>query len=128
VAAFDEVDDARAVAALLAAPPLVAWLGALAEPARGGYRRHLAWTVALLPFPRDWPVARARLAPLVDAAASARTRAVLDLYGLTAACVAPLLAWDAATAPRAEPRAEPRAVREHPPAFAVRRRARTPHA
>jgi hypothetical protein len=78
-------------------------------------------------------VARARLAPLVDAAASVLTRAVLDLYGLTAACVAPLLAWDAATAPRAapraEPRAEPHAVREHhPPAFAVRRRARTPHA
>ena len=55
-------------AALLNSPLAAAWLGAIAEPARGGYKRFLAWTVALLPLPRDWPRARAILAPLADRA------------------------------------------------------------
>jgi hypothetical protein len=114
VAAFDDPLDARAVAALLAAPPIVAWLGALAEPARGGYRRHLAWTVALLPLPRHWARARLRLAPLVGATPEALTRAVADAYELPPATLAPLLAWDAATAPPARRQAAvaPAAVHE----------------
>ena len=44
--------------------PLVgAWLGILAEPARGGFHRYLGWTLALLPLPRDWPAAVRLLAP-----------------------------------------------------------------
>ncbi len=44
--------DARRLTALLASPLADAWCSALAEPARGGYRRHLAWTLALFPVPR----------------------------------------------------------------------------
>jgi hypothetical protein len=54
--------DAPALAALLGSAVAAGWCAALAEPARGGYRRHLAWTVALLPVPRDWTRARALLA------------------------------------------------------------------
>jgi hypothetical protein len=93
-------DDALAVAALLNSSLAAAWLDALAEPARGGWHRYLAWTVSLLPIPTDWPRARSLLAPLAE-------RAVLgtppnDTELLDAACrayhlkhddVAPLLAW-----------------------------------
>ena len=93
-------DDALAFAALLNSSLAAAWLDALAEPARGGWHRYLAWTVALLPIPTDWPRARALLAPIAE-------RAVLgtppnDIELLDAACrayrlehddVAPLLAW-----------------------------------
>jgi methylase of polypeptide subunit release factors len=61
-------DDAHALAALLNGPVARAWLNAIAEPARGGYRRYLGWTVSLLPVPRDWPRARDILAPLGRAA------------------------------------------------------------
>ena len=57
-------DDAYAMSALLNSPLVGAWLNALGEPARGGYRRYLAWTVALLPIPRDWGHARRTLAPI----------------------------------------------------------------
>ncbi|MBI2795721.1 MAG: hypothetical protein HYX65_03330 [Gemmatimonadetes bacterium] len=56
--------DAAALAALLNSPLAAAWLSLVAEPARGAYRRYLGWTMALLPVPRDWPRARALLAPL----------------------------------------------------------------
>jgi hypothetical protein len=95
VAAFDDERDARAFACLLAAPPLIAWLGALAEPARGGFRRHLAWTVALLPVPHAWAAVRDRLADALDASPAARTVAVASAYGIPAHSLAPLLAWDA---------------------------------
>ncbi|HEU4628390.1 MAG TPA: N-6 DNA methylase [Gemmatimonadaceae bacterium] len=92
--------DALALAALLNAPLAAAWLALLAEPARGGYARHLAWTVALLPLPRDWPRARALLAPLAERAWGGEPppddelhAALLRAYGLDAALVAPLLAW-----------------------------------
>ena len=58
------LDDAYALCAWLNNPLAAAWLAALAEPARGGYRRLLGWTVSLLPLPRDWDRARDRLAPL----------------------------------------------------------------
>lgn len=56
--------DAAAFAALLNSPLATAWLDALAEPARGGFRRYLGWTVARLPMPQDWARARELLAPL----------------------------------------------------------------
>ena len=94
--------DAQALAALLNSTLAAAWLGALAEPARGGYRRYLAWTVALLPLPRDWPRARALLSPLAERAARGEEpaageldAAVLRAYRVRPADMAPLLAWHA---------------------------------
>ena len=115
VAAFDDERDARAFACLLAAPPLIAWLGALAEPARGGFRRHLAWTVALLPVPRAWNLVRDRLADAFETSPTARTAAVCSAYGIPAHALAPLLAWDAGLVRVAAPvdhEASARAVRE----------------
>ena len=117
VAAFDDVRDARAFAALLDAPPMIAWLGALAEPARGGFRRHLAWTLALLPTPRDWTGTRERLARTLDGAPGARTAAVCAAFGLRADELAPLLAWDAGMVPAA---ALPAPDSAHGPVLAVR--------
>ncbi len=97
-----DLRDALAVAAILNAPTLAAWLGALAEPARGGYARHLAWTVACLPMPADWARARDALAPLAERAWCGAPvdereldRVVLGAYGLADLDVAPLLAWAA---------------------------------
>ncbi|HEU4563200.1 MAG TPA: hypothetical protein VFS05_01080, partial [Gemmatimonadaceae bacterium] len=94
--------DALALAALLNSPLAAAWLGALAEPARGGYRRFLAWTVALLPIPRDWPYARAALLPLAERAIRGDAPSELELlegamraYRLRAVDVEALLAWHA---------------------------------
>ena len=56
--------DAFALSALLNSPLADAWIGAIAEPARGGYRRHFAWTMARLPVPDDWARARDVLSPL----------------------------------------------------------------
>lgn len=65
------VADAQAIATLLNSPLAAAWLRSIAEPARGGYRRLFAWTVALLPMPADWERARGILAPLAAAGAAA---------------------------------------------------------
>jgi hypothetical protein len=93
-------DDALAIAALLNSALAAAWLGAIAEPARGGWHRYLAWTVALLPLPHDWPRARALLAPIAERAimheppsAPALLEVVCAAYRLKQADVAPLLAW-----------------------------------
>ncbi|HNV74576.1 MAG TPA: hypothetical protein PKH96_07880 [Gemmatimonadaceae bacterium] len=64
VATCRDDTDAAALAALLNSPLAAAWLDALAEPARGGFRRYLGWTVARLPIPADWVRARELLAPL----------------------------------------------------------------
>jgi hypothetical protein len=100
VLACDHPDDALAIAALLTSPLAAAWLGAIAEPARGGWHRYLAWTVALLPLPHDWPRARSMLAPIaeraiLDDAPNALTllEAVCSAFRLAHADVAPLLAW-----------------------------------
>ncbi len=92
--------DAHALAALLNSTLAAAWLGVIAEPARGGYRRYLGWTCARLPLPREWPRAREALAPLGRAAQLGRTphemellEAVLDAFGLSHETVAPLLSW-----------------------------------
>ena len=86
----------------------------LAEPARGGFRRFLGWTVSALPVPRDWPRAVRLLHPFGNALARANrdepgevcagvTRspetlaaldaAVLQAYQLPASLLSPLLEW-----------------------------------
>ena len=92
--------DAQALAVLLNSGVAAAWLNVIAEPAANDYRRYLAWTVGLLPVPRDWSRARALLAPIERAAAAgappddeALTAAVADAYALPAADLQPLLTW-----------------------------------
>lgn len=95
-------DDALAAAALLNSAVVAAWLGALAEPARGGWRRYLGWTMSLLPVPRDWARAVHILAPLGDAAWRGAPPApdqlwdaVAEAYGVASARVRPLVEWHA---------------------------------
>jgi hypothetical protein len=92
--------DAHALAALFNGPVARAWLDALAEPARGGYRRYFGWTMSLLPLPADWSRAREILAPVGERARAgdrpteiALLDASLAAYGLDAEAVAPLVAW-----------------------------------
>lgn len=92
--------DALALAALLNSPLAAAFLNAIAEPARGGWHRYLAWTVELLPVPCEWPRARRILAPLAERALlgqppteSALLDAACRAYRLQHADVAPLVAW-----------------------------------
>jgi hypothetical protein len=92
--------DALAFAAILNSDIAAAWLGSIAEPARGRFYRFLGWTIARLPIPIDWPRARRILAPLADAArrgdpptTSTLHTAVIDAYNVSAVDVAPLLAW-----------------------------------
>ncbi|MDE3153224.1 MAG: N-6 DNA methylase [Gemmatimonadota bacterium] len=97
--------DARVLAAVLNSAIAAAWLHVLAEPARGGFRRYLGWTMARLPLPADWRRARRVLGPLVrefeerraleSPPAAALTDAVLDAYGVRHADLAPLFAWNA---------------------------------
>jgi hypothetical protein len=92
--------DAYTLTAILNSPLAAAYLHAVAEPARGGFRRFLGWSVALFPLPRNWTHARRRLAPLAEAASLGHPpppatlwNATLDAYQLDAADVAPLAAW-----------------------------------
>ncbi len=92
--------DALALAALFNSPVADAWVAALAEPARGGYRRHFAWTMARVPVPDDWARARDVLAPLgragMDGSPSSRTQlmhAVLEAFRLRRHTVAALVEW-----------------------------------
>jgi hypothetical protein len=91
------LDDARALAALLNGPLIAAWLDVIAEPARGGYRRYLGWTMALLPIPRLWYNARKSLSVLSSGANPASDAellgAAVNAYGVTLSEVEPLLAW-----------------------------------
>ena len=100
VLACENHDDALAVAAVLNSALAAAWLAAVAEPARGGWHRYLAWTVSLLPLPLDWPRARSLLAPVARRAVLGEPPSTPELlevvcaaYRLKAADVAPLLAW-----------------------------------
>ena len=83
--------DAWALAALLNSPIAAAWLNAIAEPARGGYHRYLAWTVGLLPLPRDWHSARTLLSAARDCDDDRLLATSLAAYGLDYADVAALL-------------------------------------
>jgi hypothetical protein len=100
VARCRNLPDANAGAALLNSPLGRAWLDAIAEPARGGYRRYLGWTLALLPVPADWLRARDILAPLAAAAAAGHPPSAIELvdacvaaYGIDKSFAAPLVAW-----------------------------------
>jgi len=101
VARCRDLVDACTLAALLNSPIVAAWLNALAEPARGGYRRYLGWTVSLMPLPTDWSAARDKLAPIAERAQSGSPpdadtllSAVLEAYHLREADVEPLLLWN----------------------------------
>ncbi|HEY5061255.1 MAG TPA: N-6 DNA methylase [Gemmatimonadaceae bacterium] len=100
VARCVDLADAHAFAALLNGPLARAWLNAIAEPARGGYRRYLGWTVSLLPIPHDWNRAVAVLAPLGERGLRGDAPsegdlldASLEAYGIQREIVAPLVAW-----------------------------------
>ena len=99
---FTAAGAAFALAALLNGPLARAWLDAIAEPARGGYRRYLGWTMSLLPIPSDWDRACGILAPLGEAGASGRPpsdqellEASLDVYCADRRVMAALVAWTA---------------------------------
>jgi hypothetical protein len=101
VAHCNDLIDAYTLAALLNSPVVAAWLNALAEPARGGYRRYLGWTVALMPVPIDWARARRFLGPLAERAvrgkipgADALLDATLRAYRVHEIDVEPLLLWN----------------------------------
>ncbi|MFL5639965.1 MAG: Eco57I restriction-modification methylase domain-containing protein [Gemmatimonadaceae bacterium] len=94
------ITDADALAALLNGPLAAAWLNAIAEPARGGYRRYLGWTMGLLPIPENWDRASEILAPLSQRAKcgnvpsdSELLAAAIDAYRLDVDAVEPLLSW-----------------------------------
>jgi hypothetical protein len=93
-------DDALALAVLLNGPLLASWLDTIAEPARGGYRRYLGWTVALMPIPRDWPRAAGILAPIGEDALRgnipSRTdllKAALQAYRVKRSEMEALISW-----------------------------------
>jgi Eco57I restriction-modification methylase len=95
------LDDAHALAAILNGPLAAAWLNAIAEPARGGYRRYLGWTMAMLPIPVRWNRARRILAPLGHRAMQGEIpsdeellAAALEAYRVAAEKVRPLLSWN----------------------------------
>jgi hypothetical protein len=95
-------DDALALVAILNSDIAAAWLELVSEPARGGYRRYLGWTMALLPLPSDWSRACKLLVPLARRAldgnppdAAELLDATLAAYRLRTSSVAPLLAWNA---------------------------------
>lgn len=92
--------DALALTALLNSPPMIAWLAALAEPARGGYHRYMSWTLALMPLPTSWTRARDALAPLARRARAGELLSAEELtevtcwcHGVNPSAIAPLLAW-----------------------------------
>ncbi|MFL5608685.1 MAG: hypothetical protein ACJ8AD_19675, partial [Gemmatimonadaceae bacterium] len=100
VLSCDDPRDALALTALLNSPLAAAWLNAIAEPARGGWHRYLAWTVALLPLPHDWPYARDLLAPLAERALLGDVPTDADLlaascraYRVRRADMSPIIAW-----------------------------------
>lgn len=102
-----QLSDAYALHALLRSQIATAWLDVLAEPARGGFRRFLGWTVAALPVPADWAAAVQVLAPIGRALSrddarhlDAHVRASLELdemvalaYGIPVQELLPLLEW-----------------------------------
>ena len=103
VAICPNEDDALALLAILNSPLAHAWLAALAEPARGGYRRYLGWTMSLLPIPRDWerakPILRDAARYAGEHARAGRSpdsdvlQACIDAYRIRGGDVSPLLEW-----------------------------------
>ena len=100
VARTADMDDAHTLAVLLNSPPTGAWLAALAEPARGGYRRYLGWTLSRFPLPADWGRARRLLAPVGRAARdgvvpdpATLAAIVARAYGVRLSRLEPLMTW-----------------------------------
>jgi hypothetical protein len=100
VIACDDHVDAFTLTALLNSPVAAAFLNTIAEPARGGWKRYMAWTMSLLPIPTDWARAREVLAPIAERAVLGNAPTTDEL--LVAAChayrlrrqdLAPLVAW-----------------------------------
>ena len=94
------LDDAHALHTILSSPLAAAWFEALAEPARGGFRRYMGWTVATLPIPADWVAARVALAALgrrriagEPVSDQEHLEVVTTAYGISVAAVQPLLRW-----------------------------------
>ncbi|MDQ6611549.1 MAG: hypothetical protein M3Y64_03875, partial [Gemmatimonadota bacterium] len=94
------LEDAYALNTLLTSPLTAAWLDAIAEPARGGWRRYLGWTVAALPIPADWPSARRKLADFsrrqqmpLPPSPEAHVAVTADAYGIPVQSITPLLEW-----------------------------------
>ncbi len=92
--------DAAALVTLINSPLMGAWLDALAEPARGGYKRYMAWVVAQLPLPDNWARARDILAPIGARAVAGERIEDTELLDATVAAfrvsrraVLPLLDW-----------------------------------
>jgi hypothetical protein len=105
VVRIPKIADAFALAAILNSPLAAAWLNAIAEPARGGYRRYLGWTMAMLPVPTRWGRVRKVLAPLGERAMNGDIpsddellAATLDAYALHVQKVRALLDWGIACA------------------------------
>jgi SAM-dependent methyltransferase len=95
----DDVDAATLVT-LLNSPLVEAWLAAIAEPARGSFKRYLGWTIACLPLPVRWSRARDILSPLGARAVAGDPPADADLmeaacdaYDLPRRALAPLVEW-----------------------------------
>ncbi|HET9426059.1 MAG TPA: DNA methyltransferase [Gemmatimonadaceae bacterium] len=95
--------DALALATVLNSPLATAWLSVIAEPARGGYRRYLGWTMALFPLPARWDECRESLARIGHRAMLGTGSmsmhealdAVVSAYGLRRRDLDPLMAWTA---------------------------------
>ena len=100
VARAQSFDEALALAALLNSPVAAAWLAAIAEPARGGYKRFLGWTLARFPLPGDWSRAVGILAPVARVAlagsppsAAALADAAIRAYRVRPRDVSALMTW-----------------------------------
>jgi hypothetical protein len=100
VARCRDETDAYALTALLNSTLAAAWLAVLAEPARGGYRRYMGWTMGVFTIPSNWAAARSLLAPLAICASngdpptdSELLSTVLKAYDLRIDDVTPLLEW-----------------------------------
>jgi hypothetical protein len=94
------IEDAFALNALLTSPVAAAWLDCIAEPARGGFRRFMGWTIASLPIPPDWLATRLPLAIAGRRIANGDhldrdelTALVADAYGIPLQLLLPLLEW-----------------------------------
>lgn len=90
-----DTSHAHALCAILNSRTAVAWINAIAEPARGGYRRYLGWTIGLLPLPLDWDRAVSELGDEAYSSLSdeEREKRVLDVYGQRRSDVQPLIDW-----------------------------------
>jgi hypothetical protein len=86
---------AFALSAILNSRIAAAWINSIAEPARGGYRRYLGWTIGLLPLPSDWARAVAALGDesVIRSNADELSARVLEAYRVRPDAVQPLLDW-----------------------------------